>query len=374
MNRVLRGGGKSPVTVEAEVTHIYGATLGNDWAGFPLIATRDYDNSEMLLVELPIYLDWELQFNGCPSPSQVPDPTPIDPPRPLADEAWFVGHHAQLELTDAPWSDVDNVDYTACPFNVGIEEPAVAPLDHVYPVNADGTLRIRDMHGGTATDHVFILRYVVGTETHIVLFRWSRPQSYVNIATQLPIDAIPGSKVPRPREVTVQRFNGDTCGTYTAWSTLLVVEHVSADLSSASRRYIDAGDVGAFAQHYGHAVKWGHDSDGGPAERNFHANLAPFDNSALAIDSADLAKLAQELDTSCNISKSQVGERAAILEWFGAVPTGHDVETGPNGETSPEYVFGDPSRLARAIADPYGYRTAARAVSIPWGRVKELFR
>jgi len=374
---MLRGGDdlpEVPLTTDAEVIHMYGATLGLNWAGFPAIATRDYNGPEMLLVELPIYIDWELHINGCPA--VAPNPSSINPPRPIAQEAWFVGNHTQFELTDAPWLDAGDLDYNPCPAGLGIEEPAPAPLGHVYPVGADGTIRIRDVHGGTAADSRFVLRYATGVEQYIILFRWNRPQSYTHIATGVRMDATPGSAVPRPQAIPVRRTNGNACGVYNMWTTVLIVEHVSTDASNVSPGYVDASDLGAMAQRLGQAVKWGHDADGGPGARTFHVNFTPFGSSALVIDSADAAKLAQELESWCMLSKAATDERVAIMDWFGMVATGREVQTGANGETSPEYGFEDPIRLARAIADPYGYRqsTAAQAVPTPWGHVKALYR
>lgn len=389
--QTFAAGGDNVPTIEvplaplAENLHVFGATLGADWAGFPPIAQLEYDGPGVLDVTLPIYIDWELHVNvgpGCPPPPG-PSPTQVIPPRPLASEGWFAGHHEELFLFEAPIHvDDTNLEYTSCPTGRGVEEPSEADLS---PVTADGYLRIRDVHGGTAIETRIALVYQVESgglnpaATYLLLIRWNRPQSYTDIVTDLRVDAAPGMAVRRPYDVTIRRSlpggGYQLCGPYEAWQTVYIVEHVSTDASFASRGFVDAADIATLAQFNGHPVIWGFDDQGGPSARNFHCNFAPGAGSSLVIDASDLAKLATELTTHCLLGKAGVDERSAILDWFGLVTTGSDVVTGLNGETSPEYRFSDPAKLQRATADPYGYRVHGAGVNqIEWGRVKRLYR
>jgi hypothetical protein len=371
---------------DAEWVHLLGVTLGSDWAGFPAIAQRDFNSAnERLDLNLPIYINWELNIplGTCPDPSEVPNPTAVIPPRPLAAEPWFAGHFAEIALVSAPVAFTDNNDYNTCAVGDGVEEPTEI---NSYPVGADGGIYLLDVHGGTATEFLFALKYVQlspgANPAHIyyLVFSWNRPQTYTDIVTDQSVNAIPGTTVRRPHLVSVNRHGSSggpqTCGPYQMWRSVYIVEHVSADVSVASRRFVDAGDVAAYGMYQNQVVNWGFDNSGGPGARNFHVNFVPTGDSANFIDGSDLAKLAQELGTSCFLAKPGVEERAAILDWFGMVATGRNVPTGPNGETSPEYEFSDSARLARAMADPYGYRRniAASVSKAQWGTVKALYR
>jgi len=78
---------------------------------------------------------------------------------------------------------------------------------------------------------------------------------------------------------------------------------------------------------------------------------------------------------TCAHIRSYNTEFAAILDWFGVAPSG---EVAPvNGELLPLYEVVDWEKNRRAIADPYGYRTAVNsgaAKEVPWGLVKQLYR
>jgi hypothetical protein len=65
------------VTLEAEaplvelVVHVYGATLGENWSGFPTVMAPDYgvftSGLEHLDATFPVYLDYEMtiRFGSC---------------------------------------------------------------------------------------------------------------------------------------------------------------------------------------------------------------------------------------------------------------------------------------------------------------------
>jgi hypothetical protein len=95
-----------------------------------------------------------------------------------------------------------------------------------------------------------------------------------------------------------------------------------------------------------------------------------------SLDGSDLSHLASDLSKACGVSKSDDEESPeVILRWFGISRTGETAVIGPNGETGPEYAITDLQQNARAIQDPYGYRSSIDAgPSIPWTAAKELFR
>ena len=62
-----------------------------------------------------------------------------------------------------------------------------------------------------------------------------------------------------------------------------------------------------------------------------------------------------------------------MFSWFGIAATGRTITF--EGTTIPEYDVVDWAKCERAIADPYGWqRTIQSARSLPWTRVKGLYR
>jgi len=367
------------------IVHVYGVSLGSGWSGLPPRMATDYvshNGLERLDHTVPVYIDWEISTYSVPgqcAPCSPPNPTPVIPPRPLANEPWFAGFANAFvpqiaQVVDPaidPW-------YTACVENQGLEEPVTTPL------TADGKMRVRDIHGGIGGSVTILWERTLCAsqfcEYWFLVLRWDRVQSYTDENTGFLFHPGPGATVTRPARITIRRAGcSDTaqpCHINNAWSELFATEWVSTDVSYASRRAVDAGDLSAVASAMGSPVVWGYDPPvgQGPASRNYYLNTTPFDN---AIDFTDLIAVATDLGKVCGVSKSGAeGERDAIMAWFGYVRTGEDVVIVPGEEPVPGWALADAEQNRRAIADPYGYRsrTAATVQEAPWARVKQLFR
>jgi hypothetical protein len=371
--------------------HFYGVTLGEGWQGFPAILAPDYNqtgSTDLLDVTLPVFIEWEMHVAiGPPGPNQCPAAAPqqVTPPRPLGSEPWFVGHHSDLVVWEIRQNTLTDPDYHACAAGWGLEHPPVFSDFGQGPFTASGGLRVQDIHGGIGSDTiVWGFRPEFDTalrlrEMWVFIFQWNKVATYPDISTSYRINAVPGTAVTRvfPFELSLWPSFPVTCF-YDMWSSMLAVEWVSSDIAGATPRSVDAGDIGALSTHLGHPVVWGFDEDGGPAYRNYHANVYPFGSSSLAIDGADISALAADLTETCGLSKAAPAvEKAAILAWFGIAATGRSM-TLVNGEQIPEYDVVDWDKNRRAIADPYGYLTAAGAEAAanekPWSHVKRLYR
>lgn len=158
-----------------------------------------------------------------------------------------------------------------------------------------------------------------------------------------------------------------------------IVEWVSTDMGNASRRVVDASDLSVFATYYGQGgvqVRWGWETgESPPNSPNFQANVSPFGDSALHLDTSDLYHMYLDLSKSCGLSKAgNVDDPMQIMDWFGFASTGETIVWGPNGETGIKFIIADREQLTRAIANPYGYLDQPAATMVPWRKVKELYR
>jgi hypothetical protein len=382
------GSGDANADADHPETIIYGATVGLNWGDFPSSPTNfpsklrpTYEGTDwwqQLDITLPIYLVWEVLEVD---PGGVNPIVPINPP--IRIDVKFGNapepcpDYIATQLV-ASYEYEDYSLYTECSSGNRIE----APLTGSTPINQDGTIRVRDIFGGTGAGTKLILTKdfppctpVDGNHRIIVVISWNEPGRYLDASTGQPVDALPGTVVNR--EYTATSLTGnDLVGYYPQ----LTVLWPSADFAPISSRVIDASDVAAYFANAQNPVTWGF--DGGPS--NFQYNVNPFGDSANAFDSGDIAVLGAHLGHCCGSAppcqlpgkSGDDDERAAILTWFGIAATGRRVIAGPEGETIPEYDIVDRAQNLRAIADPYGYQRIGTAAGrlTPWGRVKGLYR
>jgi hypothetical protein len=359
------------------IVHLYGATISQGWSEMPSRMAPDYVRNsplERLDQTLPVYIDWEIPTyimpGGC-APCAPPNPTRVNPPRPLASEPWFVGHANDfIPLIVQP---LDTMDYTACAADNGLEQPLTTPL------SASGRMRVADIHGGTSGDTaIFWLRYVcVGSfcEYWVFVVRWNRAQTYTDEDTGARVDALPQQAVTRPNEILFPRRCPTPCVIANLWSEMFVTQWVSTDASETSRRIVDASDLAALSVEFGNPVRWGYDPPvgGGPASRNYHLNFAPFND---VIDTADLSAYAFDIGKSCGLTKTTPeGAPDALMQWFGFARTGRQIEIVPGQPSVPEWKLVDATQNHRAILDPHGYRPRINDLeNLPWGTFKRLYR
>ena len=364
----------------ATIVHLYGASLGTHWTGLrPRMAT-DYastSNLEQLDISLPIYIDWEIDSYVVPGhclPCNAPDPKRVDPPRPLANEPWFIGCAEYFVPQIADGIQTHDRDYTSCPAGRGLEEPVTLGL------TATGEMRVKDIHGGTGgwvglgwvRELCYNDRFC---EYWIIALQWGRVQTYTNMDTQLRCDPAPGQTVTQPVPVTVPRPFCDDCQIDNFRSELFVTQWVSTDVGTVSPGVVDGYDLAALSGELGNPVRWGYDPPlgGGPASRNYQVNFAPFDD---FIDVSDLAAFAGDFGKGCGLSNSGGATSPdTLMAWFGFARTGRSVAVGPGEAALPEWALVDVERNRWAIAHPEGYRDGISPVApVSWGAVKLLYR
>ncbi len=380
------GGDTTPVTtldvpginVSTRV-HLYGGSLGSNWSGFPGFLSPGYDGAADLDHTFDVYLNWEvlLDFGQCPHCPPQPTPVPLTPPVRLGDQPWFQTYYSAGIIITGIFVENPNGLYTECPDGSDLEAPQFGAQ-----FTPDGKLHVKDIHGGIGTstriESGFGIVSGSFSELWLVVLWWNRPQTYTNVLSQLPVDAGPGYTVVRPYHAIVPRLGTPGCMCeYDFWTPMTVVGWSATDVSFASPRYIDAADLAGVASNLGQAVKYGFDINGVPGPRNFEYNVNPWGGSQNQIDSGDISLVNARLGDQCDIGKTAGNETAAILKWFGMAATGSSVVIGPNGETGAEYAVMDSEKLARAIADPYGYKrhvAGAAAQKSTWSLVKKLYR
>jgi len=361
-------------------TQVYGCILGQNWGGsnsadFPKLLTPTYEGSQLyqqLDTTLPIYVVW---WNSFPNP----EPILLDPPVPITA---FIGTTPPCDrLTNlvAEFTNEDAPLYTECASGAKFENP----LNGSKPVNADGTIRVRDIFGGIPVGTFLKLQGdfdacgpTDGARRFVVVIAWNNPGSYFDAVTQQTVHAVPGTVVNFAQFYEARAFEPQLVKIYVPQLTVM---WASGDFTPTSPRAIDASDLSRFVPYLGSAVTWGH----GGGAHNFEFNVNPFGTSLGIIDNGDLATMANHLSHCCSSipgcrlpSKAGDDEKSAILTWFGLAKTGGDVVAGPNGERIPEYAVVDLPQHQRAIADPYGYRRSGLSslTEAPWSTVKTLYR
>ena len=275
--------------------------------------------------------------------------------------------------------DLSDIGYYTCQEGTGLE----APAQSTYPLNADGKLRVTDIHGGVGSQTVIVMRacFEVGCEQLVyILVSWDHPGTRFDDYLGDDVHLAPEDVYYRAVRVESQR------GIDEGIVPVRIVEWVSSDIgipgqAGPSPRFVDAGDLAYFSTLLGDPIRWGFAPGGGEDPANsptFQCDVNPFDSSP-TIASGDLAIFVNRVGTSCQLGKVGAGtEFAAILDWFGIAQSGRLVVVGPNGETFPEYEVVDEEKNRRAIVDPYGYldtmNSNAVAERVPWSLVKQFFR
>jgi len=346
---------------------IYGATLGEDWADFPVLLAPNLSGTpsslEKLDVTLPIYLVWRNymdyevgEIEGGPIPITTLD--------------FWDDHWDEVEFRLVHSEDFDD-DYQACGGDI------YAGLS----LNSDGELTVLDEYfGGVGSNTRIELRWCFqslagpcGDEV-VVVVQWDRPATYYDSAISANVDAYPGDVVVVEQSISSAADPGSSFDLFVPQK---IVEWVSTDMRGTSAGYVDNGEVAAFAAFYPGSIAYGFTADGGRDSLTFHANFALWGSSFNAIDSADLTALATDMTTACGTSKTgDEGLANGILAWWGIGLTGEIVNV--NGQLLPEYDVVDIAQFQVALNDPDGYLdrllSSAAVENAPWGHTKSLFR
>jgi len=356
-----------------------GVTLGNDWAGFHTDIAAGYTGlpEEYLDVTLPLHVTW--LWDGFSDGStvffgQVPS-------TPITSYDWF------QEQGGSAWGvsqiAMSGLGYNQCPDNQGLEMPL--PFSAPAELTLNGQLHVRDTFGGTPANTVIIMTrfFQIGTNPlggrAILVLSWDGPGTKFDDWLIDEVHVSPGAVYNRRIVRQVGTFS------INIYTHVRIVEWVSPDLGPPNTGGPSPGTVDAADLAYWHSTcepilgqfpRWGFESGGGetPAlSPTYQCDVVP---QTAKIDASDLARFYGAMGDNCQLSKTQnVTEFAAILDWFGVAPTG---EVAPvNGELLPLYAVVDWEKNRRAIADPYGYRTAVSsgaAKEVPWGLVKQLYR
>ncbi len=351
---------------------LVGATMGQNWNEFPSALAADYQPTgpwdQVLDVNLQLFVTWILDTAVSPSPVQV------NPPVALSSFAWF--NPAIFSVFDIQQEPFD-FDYVSCAQNHGIELPV---LGDPTPLDANGLLHVRDVHGGVGDQTLIHLRALPegGFSDYNIFVSWDHPATHFDDYLGADVNRAPESVYNR--RITVR--NPVSSQVYSSFTHVRIVEWVSTDAGGTetthgpSPRFVDAGDLAYFVTFMGQAVRWGFESgESPPLSPNFQCDFAP---DGFSINASDLALLASDLGKSCQLTKTGASEDVAtILDWFGIAATGRTIAVAPTGELLPEYAVVDWEKTRRAIADPYGYRNitaAAAAKTLSWSLVKVLYR
>jgi hypothetical protein len=183
-----------------------------------------------------------------------------------------------------------------------------------YPsLGFDGIITIDDKHGGSTGDALFYLvtdAQSVGHRYYIV-FRWAKPGRWLNEVTGQTDDKFPGDLI----DTTVF----DVAPGFQMRLRTKIVHHTSSDISAASPGFIDSADLASLSAHMS--------------------------------------------DTCVGYGTKDAGHRGHWADYH--------IRRGDHpGVRRVDWV-----KCERAIADPYGWqRNVQSARSLPWSRVKQLYR
>lgn len=385
---------------------VYTATIGTNWAGFPV---RQYQNFRVpgttgalpLDVTGHLYLTGrrELDVNGVLQPWQS-----FNPPIAIEQLYWMhtpntnrlVGLQADTMLGGACCF------YSGCPF----DNPTLPSFDGAgyqgcvgylcpwqsrrlldstngFPVTASGDIHLVDAHGGAISDTWVRLSGTGSIQenspidpsintTYVIYLNVARPGVYSNGAQVFDVHV--GDTVQRQIN---HSYGPSPSSVIAAFPIAIAVHMTAADVPYASRGFVDMADLGSIAGAIGKHPLYGlFDEDTSCSGSNtctWWWNDLDGDGS---VDSGDVARLAMELGTGCQIQKTSPDDSPAnILAWFGFAYTGGMIQER-NGVQIPAVRLVDEAQLARALVDPMGYRgrATASATNSGWGQVKGLYR
>jgi hypothetical protein len=371
---------------------VFAVTLGQNWSGFPVYGTYNFDTNPMQFTG-GVWVTGYSQSHGLLAGQWQPFQQPVhinDPDRfPWMTTqrilglqlysrqggycCWYHACPASLSQPDFDPSHFQGCNTEECcpngycPYQLMYENPLQYGAQ--YPMDASGNITLTDAHGGSQSqmwgelhglfpidDQMTEVRYV---------FVYQRPGRFTNWG-----DAPPGTTVPL---ILSFSFNGVNM---TVRPSALTVHHVSPDIPWSTPGSIDAGDLANLAAGLGKGACYGliNESSPCPTCHWWYTDIAPNG----CTDWGDLSLFASiPLPYTCDIGKATAAavDRARMLRWFGLEYTGQQIPVGLDGTLVPEVGVVDEAKMQHAIQDPFGYQNeTASATKQTWSLIKQVYR